>query len=340
MKPYPENMNPDLLVSFLSKEASPEQETLVREWIMQSDENRQQFEAFQKIWEQSDKALTPVDAINTDAAWQKFSARVDEDALQAESKPVAATAIKRPMRLLLRVAAVLIPVLVLTTLWLFQNRNHTIVVATNESEKSEITLPDGTQVVLNSNSELQYPDAFGSEQRDVKLKGEAFFTVTPDKEHPFVITTSKATIKVLGTSFNVKATDNNNRVEVYVKTGKVLFSSLVKSDSVLLLPDMKGLLDLTSGQLSIDSSGTGNDLYWMNQTLTYRKTKLEDVFAELESRYHISIVVKDSSINNLRLTSTFTNSSVEEMLDIIAQSFNLSVSKSGDEYTVDSETKE
>ncbi len=335
MKPYPENMNPDLLVLFLSKETSPEQEELVREWIVQSDDNRKQFEELKEIWEKAENALVQPSNIDTDVAWNKFSARIDrEDALKTNNR-VDIKSKKRPMGVWLRVAAVLIPLFAIAYLVFFQNFGQNTIVATTENNKKEIALSDGTQVTLNSHSELRYPDKFGSGKRQVELIGEAFFTVTPDKEHPFVISTEKATITVLGTSFNVKSVADKKQVEVYVKTGLVLFSSNSKQDSVFLEPGMKGILDYSTGKISVDSTDTGNDLFWMNKVLKYQKIQLSDVFNELSEQYNVSIVVADSSIGNLRLTSTFSNNSIDQILEVIAQSFNLTVSKSGTKYTID-----
>ncbi|PKP03379.1 MAG: hypothetical protein CVU11_08570 [Bacteroidetes bacterium HGW-Bacteroidetes-6] len=334
MKPYPENMNPDLLVLFLSKETSPEQEELVREWIMQSDENRKQFEEFKEIWEKSENALDQPSDIDTDVAWNKFSARIDSEDAKKTDNQVYIKSKKRPIGVWVRVAAVLIPLLAIAYLVIFQNFNPKTIVATTENDKKEIALSDGTQVILNSHSELRYPEKFGSGKRQVELIGEAFFTVTPDKDHPFVISTEKATVTVLGTSFNVKSADNK-RVEVYVKTGLVLFSSISNQDSVFLEPGMKGILDCSTGKISVDSTDTGNDLFWMNKVLKYQKRPLSDVFNELSEQYNVSIIAADSSIGNLRLTSSFSNNSIDQILEVIGQSFNLTVSKSGTKYTID-----
>ena len=87
--------------------------------------------------------------------------------------------------------------------------------------RSSVVLSDGTKVILNAGTTLSYPTAFVSGQREVKVNGEAFFEVSHDKEHPFIVSAENVKVKVLGTKFNVKAYDDDDNIEVTLAEGKV-----------------------------------------------------------------------------------------------------------------------
>ena len=96
------------------------------------------------------------------------------------------------------------------------------VVAGNDQKNILVSLPDGSKIYLNRNSEFSYRKNFGKHGRNVKLTGEAFFEISPDVSKPFIIDAGKAKVKVVGTSFNVITNNRESAVEVFVKTGKVM----------------------------------------------------------------------------------------------------------------------
>ncbi|MBK7131283.1 MAG: FecR domain-containing protein [Bacteroidales bacterium] len=113
-----------------------------------------------------------------------------------------------------------------------------------------ISLPDGSKISLNRNSQLTYRENFGKKNRNVKLTGEAFFEIAPDASKPFIIDAGKADVRVVGTSFNVITNNTESEVEVYVKTGKVILSDKSGSQSIALEPGFVGKMDSkTSGKL-------------------------------------------------------------------------------------------
>jgi len=101
--------------------------------------------------------------------------------------------------------------------------------------QSEVLLADGTMIYLNGNSSLVYPIQFKKKNRSVKLVGEAYFDVKPDKKRPFIIETENARIQVLGTSFNVKSSDLDGDVEVLVSSGKVRLQNIQNPEQELIL---------------------------------------------------------------------------------------------------------
>src|SRR5690606_36556914 len=109
-------------------------------------------------------------------------------------------------------------------------------------------LSDGTLITLNENSSIVYQEEFTSNERHVALTGEAFFEVARDEEKPFIVDLPSETyVKVLGTSFNIKAFDGDSLVTVFVKTGRVEFGS--EANNIILTPGEKGVYNKQSGQI-------------------------------------------------------------------------------------------
>ena len=98
--------------------------------------------------------------------------------------------------------------------------------------RSSVVLSDGTKVILNAGTTLSYPTAFVSGQREVKVNGEAFFEVSHDKEHPFIVSTSKYQVKAVGTSFNVYDYQDSPQFEAALLNGKVEVTTNAKKSSV------------------------------------------------------------------------------------------------------------
>ena len=112
---------------------------------------------------------------------------------------------------------------------------------TSENQKNlQVTLPDGSNIYLNRNTILSYQKNFGRDDRNVTLSGEAFFDIAPDTEKPFIVDAGKASVKVVGTSFNVITNNHDSAVEVFVKTGKVMLSGDTGNRNLEIEPGIYG----------------------------------------------------------------------------------------------------
>ncbi|WP_268224685.1 FecR family protein [Sinomicrobium oceani] len=185
-------------------------------------------------------------------------------------------------------------------------------------EKATITLPDGTVVRLNSDSELVFPDRFSGNTRTVALKGEAFFEVTKDKEHPFLVKTGELTTQVLGTSFNVKA--YREEVEVSVATGLVEVRKGAgdhqreEKNHVLLHPSQqaiyrKGDPGFTTRKVDLDSIGV-----WKEGILSFRQTPLDEAAGMLERWYGVKVILKNPELKACVITGDHKNQGLASVL--------------------------
>lgn len=305
-----------------------------------SAEEKSQFdilatdEDVQRIIRESEKTLEKTDLFlslktyNTDKAWSKVSGQMND--LK-----------KRQLntRWIYRVAAV---VLILVTAgfatWRFtlQDKVTYAEVITSETDFSnpEVVLPDGTKVKLNHGSKLVYPDKFVGDSREVNLTGEAFFDVTPNAEKPFIIKTNEASVKVLGTSFNVYAYKNASTVEVVVETGKVELSDNKKSSTeengkILLMPGQKGILNKSNGNLLMENNFHSNELSWLTHEIRFEFTSLEDAFNTLQRIYNIEITIEPDVDMGNQLNATFNKQNIDHIMNVIAMTMNLKSEKQG-----------
>ncbi|MCD4773133.1 MAG: FecR family protein [Bacteroidales bacterium] len=190
-----------------------------------------------------------------------------------------------------------------------------------EFNQTKVILADGSIVYLNANSKLKYTKSFNKKIRKVKLIGEAFFEIAKNPDKAFIIETGNAEIKVMGTSFNVLAPENNEFVEVLVETGKVSLASRQNENTVVLKKgDYARLKDNNIQKLTLSDD---NYLSWKTKRLDFRNTKLKDVIFVLNRTYMINIIIDSDSIKDLQLTSKFDNIKLETIIESICLTFDL-----------------
>lgn len=327
-----ENIDEILLIRYILDETTLDESQRIRQWLAVSEKNMQEYLELKKVWKSVQNKPLEVDA---DSAWQKVSVRIAaEESIKGE--PVVRT-LKRPM-LGWYAAAVLLALVGMFAL--FQNlmRDDVVKMATT-TEKLEQTLDDGSQITLNQNSKLEYPKSFTGNTRSVELEGEAFFDVAKNPEKPFVISTQRGRVTVLGTSFNVEANPNSD-LKVYVASGRVKLESIESKDSlyVILEPEMTGVLTQT-GKVFIEGNTASDALFWMDKRLDFDKTPLPQVFEVLERNYKIEFSSFDSKLDKCLLTARFREDSVRNILSVIEATFDIHFQLDADVITVETQTQ-
>jgi transmembrane sensor len=270
--------------------------------------------------------------IDVEKAWMKVNSRLDESANSSVKSNFRVFSIKRTF---MRIAAIGLILISLGTAALYLGKSdilsNKIVVATNNDQKNlQIALPDGSNIVLNRNSILSYRTNFGKQSRNVALSGEAFFEIAPDVSKPFIIDAGKASVKVVGTSFNIITSNSDYAVEVYVKTGKVLLSDKILDKNILLEPEDVGIMK--TGVSAKNINNDPNYLSWNTGLLVYDGQKLNIVFKDLKRVYNMDIVADDPDILEETWTSPIDNQPQETIIRLICTSFNLSYVREGEIY--------
>ena len=204
--------------------------------------------------------------------------------------------------------------------------------------KSTIALPDGSTIWLNADSKLSYPLAFNDKTREVYLRGEAFFDIQKNPGKPFIIHLANGTIRVLGTSFNVRAYDDEDQVETSVSTGKVAFipknPPRDRPDTVFLKPDEKVSYRFRSGELVTQATRSSDDKAWIESRLIFKAMNLEDIGRELERNFGKKVVFRSPAPRQYRLTGSFHNNSLEEIMFYLSKTKDFSYRITNDELLI------
>lgn len=204
--------------------------------------------------------------------------------------------------------------------------------------KTKIELPDGSKVTLNSGSRLKYENDLGTGSRTVYLTGEAYFDIKKDEKRPFYVNTSGIKIKVLGTSFNVKAYPEEKTVETTLITGKVeIFNSNRKSGQTpmaVLVPGEKAVFDKTHGNqisevkeevkeenLKLPASiqvekvvNTELTTGWKDNQLIFDNERFEELVVRIERWYDVEIELSNTDLKNARFSGKFDKETIEQAM--------------------------
>jgi ferric-dicitrate binding protein FerR (iron transport regulator) len=331
----PQGIHEDLLVKYLLGETSPDENALVEAWLAADPANRHFYTHFQLIWRESRRLTDNFETSDeqTDAAWKKFRHRVQrpETYLQAVKSstgrgfaPAHRPRISRT-GWLIAAAVVLFAVCITGILYVSGDTGPEKLVASTSTPLTD-TLPDGSLITLNRLSDIRYPENF-KKQRTVRLlKGEAFFKISPDENKPFKVYTDNITITVLGTSFNVR--NKGNSTEIIVESGLIRVTDSLHD--ILVHPSEK--LILRKGDTSLTKEKTMDQFYKYYRTSEFvcDNTPLSQLATSLEDAYNVRIVV-DPSLREKKINTIFRNQSLEQILDIIRETFGIRVTRSGEQ---------
>ena len=325
--------NWDLIAKYYSDECSQEEINELYKW---RDENKENQILFNQVKQDIEiiNLNKSMNKINVDSAWEKLKNRIQED---EQTVPVMEEEKVRFLAFpaVLKFAATIVILLGIgffsTKIYQkISNKNITLEYALLNKLGEEIELPDGSTVVLNSDSKISYPKVFASNERRIELEGEAFFNVTKNPEQPFIIEAKNAEVKVLGTSFNVNANIPGNKVEVFVETGLVQLSRLKNGDEKILInPGDVGVL--STGKLTKEENHNQNIIAWKTKEIVFHEDNLEDVIETLNKIYKTNIECENPDVLKLRYTSTFKNQDIDSILNVICLTFNLKIESTEDQ---------
>ncbi len=209
-------------------------------------------------------------------------------------------------------------------------------VSTAVGHRTVVRLRDGTQITLAPKSRLRYTADYGKAQRDVYLDGEAYFQVTLDTRHPFRVHTARSITEDLGTAFVVRAYVEQPTTEVIVAEGRVALwradtsrtSAEARPGLVLAARDL-GRLDADGGVTLRRGIDVARQLAWTSGVLAFDGAPLRDVVLTLGRWYNVDVHLEsaDSALGARRLTATFTNESIDRVVERIALTLGLRVER-------------
>jgi ferric-dicitrate binding protein FerR (iron transport regulator) len=297
-------------------EANAEEIGLVEEWLSDDVANARQYQDFKTIWEQSRK-LAAITTVDENQAWERFKNRVQP--------PKQETAVIRSMRpaTLMRIAAMFVVIAGAAFFGyrMFADKPVENLVVASQKAPVVDTLPDGSVVTLNKHSSVNYPSKFKGDTRTIALKGEAFFNVTPNKEKPFIIHVNDVSIRVIGTSFNVRSEDGIT--EVIVETGVVQVTR--DNKTVELRPAEKVKIEQQDSLMVKEEVKDKLYNYYHSKEFICHEAPLWKLVEALNEAYEVNIVIETESLRRLKLTTIFNNESLDKILDVISATFDIEV---------------
>lgn len=332
----------EIILRHLIKEASDEEQLILLNWLKNDTENVKHFFTVKTIWEASQKNVQQ--QFNTEESWENVKN------ILSTRKTIDLSAKRNRLNSFLKYAAVAVVLIGFSFIaFKFGNKifNKEIPVTYTEiktpfGQKKQIILPDGTDVWINSGSTFKYASNYGENNREVYLLGEAYFNVTKDKTKTFVVRTDNITIKVLGTSFNVKCYPELKEIETTVITGIVsLQDNKTDEDVVIINKREKATYVKDQQKMYISKNSVIEDnksnvepielkkitlseeeadyiSSWKDQSLSFNNETFEEMAFKLQHWFNVKITIKDEKLRNYRYKGKFDDiKSIFQVLEVI-----------------------
>lgn len=231
-------------------------------------------------------------------------------------------------RYLRNTAAILLPLFLVFQYALYpifnesRSQIETITVTSAPGMVLKTILPDGSEVWLNALSSLTYPNRFTEKERTVQLSGEAYFKVTSDKKHRFnVETPQKMVVSAYGTEFNVNAYESEANHEVTLVSGHVDISSEIGSKATEeLMVEEKAILQTLTGSIHVVKANTYVETSWKEGKMVFRREKLDKIAEKLSRKFGVDIRLEGEKLKGYEYTATFTDETLEDILDLLKRS--------------------
>ncbi len=341
----------ELLIKQFKGNSTEEDLQYIRNWLNESEKNKRIFDELSDTW--NGTAKRDQEVFNSLKALKKVKQRIGQNSVQSNPKLKSHRSYPQIIYSLLKVAAVLLLAFISG---IFYNRLVSQNSVASEStvteitapmgSKSLITLPDGSKVWLNAGSVLRFNPNFNLKDRNVSLEGEAFFDVTKKDGKFFLVETKGITVRVLGTSFNVKAYPNEGSIETtlirgslvveqhsdgkeitktllepnqratYIKKEGNLFLSEVENKTIK--PESVNKIENIKGKVIL-SKQVDTEVFtaWKDNRLIFRNEVFESLAIKLERWYGVKIEIKDDEIKKYHFNGTIVNETIQEVMEII-----------------------
>ncbi len=301
------NINWELAARVYSGEASKQEMETFDIWL-QDPQNKLEWEDLLNGLGKVDHALL-AEKVDVEHAWQN----VKENTFKSNNGVV------KWLRTGYIAAAASVIIAIVIYLAPNSSSKKDYLISYTQNSIEQLNLKDGSVIDLNRNSTIEYPNKFTSKERNVLLKGEAFFNVTADEKRPFIVNTSKIQIRVLGTSFNVRAFPNSNFNEVNVNSGIVEVIDLADlNNKVVLKAGDKAIFDSKNNSLVKMVLDDVNYMAWRTKEFSFKNDSLAQAINLIEEVYQISVIIPHGfEVSNYMLSATFDDISIDHIMSVL-----------------------
>ena len=183
---------------------------------------------------------------------------------------------------------------------------------------SKITLPDGSEVWLNSGSKLHYPKQFVGNHRKVYLSGEAYFKVSSDKKHRFDVALSNGiTVSAYGTEFNINAYEDDDEIQATLANGSIEIRNEKKPIPQVLNPGEQAVYNKITDNTKVSDINLYMVTSWKEGKMVFRRTEMAEIAQRLSRHFNVNIILQSKKIFNYKYSATFTTETFEEILQLL-----------------------
>lgn len=304
-------MDFQLLNKYLRGETSESEVAELFQWIEAAPGNRKEVIEYKKVW-----ALTVQGNENESQTWKLlFDHRINK---QNYFKPYLQFIRYAAIFLLVFGSGIAMGyfVLGLDKEKLVYQKNTSIDAPLGQM--TNVELPDGTKVILNSGSSITYSGNFSRGERFVSLSGEAYFDVSRDIKHPFIVQTSALNFKVHGTSFNLEAYPEENIVNATLIEGSLGVTDKDNKELLLLVSGENAHFEAKTQKLSLTNVNTEIYTSWKDGFITFRNEKLKDIARKIERWYNVKIVINNQRLGEEAYFGTIMkNKPIDQILEVL-----------------------
>lgn len=289
----------NLIGKYLSGNMSSSEKNDLMSWVKSDTANQDFLDDMIGVWGKTGEAEPSFEA-NIDAAWAKVDQRLPS--VESEQpRGAKVRSIGSGRRRLLQIAAA--AVLVLMAGWWWTNSGNQndvwLAIDTMDGAVKTVALPDGSEIWLNANSRLSYPESFT--KRQIRLEGEAFFDVARMEDSPFEIYSGEAKTTVLGTSFNVRAYPEEEVIEISVTSGKVTFEERAGDQKVTLVKDNSAIFKKKENTIVKVEEPISNVTSWKTKEFDFSKLAVGEMLDIFERHFGVRFENVDPLLADLKL---------------------------------------
>jgi transmembrane sensor len=308
-----------LIIKFFAGEISDTELIQLKSWLELKPENRRIFDEENELWQQA-SIQTKFENYKNDSAWLNISGKFG----LGKSRVKSVTLLRKNSFRLLIAAATVACIIAIggISLWIVsKNSFHQMIagstiVETKEGEKARIILSDSSEVILNSDSRVQYFGGYNLSERKVKLSGEAFFDISTNPEKPFVVQLDHMSISATGTRFNVFSFNNEDRVETTLEDGAIQVTVNGKVP-INVRSGQQVVYFVNTGEAIVRDVNTGTYTSWKENMLRFNDTPFEEVLRRIGRKYNVTFEITNRDLLDLKYTATFIDESVEEVMQML-----------------------
>lgn len=325
------DMTDDILIKFINDQLSTKEEEMVLRWLEEDSSNLKYYIQLKNLWVYQNLPGSPASNIELESIREKVQ-------IYSKNHSERYFIGKRVKQLFPYSIAAIFAVAFFLNLsgLLFKKENikttitkleklssdQKTVLYTEKGVKAIVTLPDGSFVNMNSGTKLIFPNKFDGNTREVYLSGEAFFSVKKDSLNPMVISTNKDfRISVLGTTFNLRAYENDDYASVTLYTGRINLERInlrTKEENIMTIKPMQSVL-ITSKSAPIVNvpADINSEIAWKEGYLVFESIPMSEVIKRLERWHGTEFIVKNNNVLKIKVTANFHSESIVQIMELL-----------------------